>query len=97
MYDGRRGPIKSLMRRLDVERYDHHAPLDPQPLSTTRAVLPLKQHAGAPAIAKVAAGQAVAAGQVLAEPAPDALGAILHAPFAATVEAVTSHAIILRA
>ena len=39
---------------------------------------------------------AVAAGQVIAEPAPNALGAILHAPFAATVEAVTDHSIILR-
>jgi len=58
--------------------------------------MPLKQHAGAPAIAKVSVGQAVAAGQVLAEPAPDALGAILHAPFAATVEAVTGQAIILK-
>jgi Na+-translocating ferredoxin:NAD+ oxidoreductase RnfC subunit len=95
MHDGRRVPIKSLVRRLGLEGYDHPAPLRAGVLSTNRAVLPLKQHAGPPALAKVAAGQTVAAGQVLAEPAPDALGAILHAPFTATVEAVTGHAIIL--
>jgi Na+-translocating ferredoxin:NAD+ oxidoreductase RnfC subunit len=94
---GRRVPIKSLMRRLSIDAYDHPAPLREAVLTTERAVMPLKQHAGAPAIAKVSVGQAVAAGQVLAEPAPDALGAILHAPFAATVEAVSGQAIILRA
>jgi Na+-translocating ferredoxin:NAD+ oxidoreductase RnfC subunit len=95
MHDGRRVPIKSLVRRLGLEGYEHPAPLRTGVLSTSRAVLPLKQHAGPPALAKVVAGETVAAGQVLAEPAPDALGAILHAPFAATVEAVTGHAIIL--
>ncbi len=97
MHDGRRVPIKSLMRRLDVERYDHPAPFNPQPLSTSRAVLPLKQHAGAPATPKVTPGSKVTAGQVVAEPAPDALGAILHAPFAATVESVTDQSIVLTA
>ncbi|MEI6675461.1 MAG: 4Fe-4S dicluster domain-containing protein [Verrucomicrobiota bacterium] len=94
---GRRTPIKSLMRRLGIDRYDHPAPLREGVLTTERAVLPLKQHAGAPALAMVEVGQTVASGQVLAEPAPNALGAILHAPFAATVEAVTDYAIILRA
>ena len=97
MLDGRRVPIKSLMRRLAIDGYDHPAPLRAGVLTTSRAVLPLKQHAGPPALPKVTAGQAVAAGQVLAEPAPDALGAILHAPFAATVEAVTGNSIILLA
>ena len=96
MHDGRRVPVKSLMKRLGIDGYDHPAPLHEGVLTTTRAVLPLKQHAGAPALAQVTAGQTVAAGQVIAEPAPNALGAILHAPFAATVEAVTDHSIILR-
>ena len=96
MHDGRRVPVKSLMKRLGIDSYDHPAPLQEGVLTTNRAVLPLKQHAGAPALAKVAEGQSVAAGQIIAEPAPDALGAIIHAPFAATVEAVTGNAIILR-
>jgi Na+-translocating ferredoxin:NAD+ oxidoreductase RnfC subunit len=86
MLDGRRVPINS---------YDSPAPLHPVPLSTTRAVMPLKQHAGAPAIAKVRPGQVLCAGEVIAEPAPDVMGAVLHAPFASRVEAVESSRIIL--
>ncbi|MCF7732796.1 MAG: SLBB domain-containing protein [Akkermansiaceae bacterium] len=97
MVDGRRVPIKSLMRRLDIDGYDSPAPLAAEALTTTRAVLPLKQHAGAPAIARVKPGQTLAMGEVIAEPAADALGAILHAPFAATVEAVEATRIILTA
>lgn len=97
MHDGRRVPIKNLMRRLEIDAYDHHAPLAAAPLSTTRAVLPLKQHAGAPAIASVKPGQRVAAGEVLAAPAPDSLGALIHAPFAASVQSVEATRIILTA
>jgi Na+-translocating ferredoxin:NAD+ oxidoreductase RnfC subunit len=97
MADGRRVPIKSLMRRLDIDQYDSPAPLRSIPLTTGRAVLPLKQHAGAPAIARVEVGQSVAMGEAIAEPAPDALGAVLHAPFAATVAAVETTRIILTA
>ncbi len=97
MADGRRVPIKSLMKRLDIDQYDSPAPLRLEPLTTRHAVLPLKQHAGAPAIAKVQVGQRVALGEVIAEPAPDALGAILHAPFAATVTAVEAAQIQLTA
>ncbi len=97
MHDGRRVPIKSLMRRLDIDIYDSPAPLAAQPLTTKRAVMPLKQHAGAPAIARVKPGQALAAGEIIAEPAPDAMGANLHAPFASKVEAVEATRIILTA
>jgi len=97
MLDGRRVPIKSLMRRLDIDRYDSPAPLAPKALTTTRAVMPLKQHAGPPAIAKVKPEQTLTMGEIIAEPAPDALGAILHAPFASRVEAVEASRIILTA
>ena len=97
MHDGRRVPIKSLMSRLAISEYDHPAPLVPEPLTTTRAVLPLKQHAGPPAIASVTTGQRVAAGEPVAAPAPDALGAVLHAPFAATVESVAADRLVLTA
>lgn len=95
MHDGRRVPIKSLIKRLDVEAYDHAAPLAEVSLTTLRAVMPLKQHAGAPAIASVQVGQSVAMGEVIAEPAANALGAVLHAPFASVVEVVDSTRIIL--
>ena len=85
------------MKRLDIDVYDNAAPLQSVELTTPRAVMPLKQHAGAPAIAKVKPGQTLAMGEVIAEPAPDAMGAVLHAPFACTVAAVESSRIILNA
>ena len=95
MHDGRRVPIRRLMRRLDVERYDHPAPFAEVSLTPDRVRLPLRQHAGAPAQPAVAAGESVAEGQAVARPAPEALGAVIHAPFAARVEAVESDSLIL--
>jgi len=43
----------------------------------------------------VKTGDRVAAGQVIGEPAPNALGAILHAPMAGTVREANDKHIIL--
>jgi Na+-translocating ferredoxin:NAD+ oxidoreductase RnfC subunit len=60
-----------------------------------RLVLPLKQSAGTPCLAKVKPGDRVRAGQVIGEPAPNALGAVLHAPLAGLVREVNPQHIIL--
>jgi Na+-translocating ferredoxin:NAD+ oxidoreductase RnfC subunit len=95
MREGRRVPIKSLMRKLQLQDYDHPAPLRTTPLQPDRVTLRLKQSAGVPAKAVVAAGDRVTAGQLIAEPPANALGALLHAPFAARVESVTATQITL--
>ncbi len=95
MRDGRHVPIKSLMRRLHVEEYDSQAPLRAGVVETDRVVLPLKQSAGAPTIAMVKAGDTVKAGQPISEPAPNALGAIIHSPFAGKVTAVSPASITI--
>jgi len=87
--DGRRTPIQSLMRKLSVEEYDHHAPLESRPLNLRRLVLPLKQGAGVPNSPLVKAGDRVTAGQALGEIPAGQLGSIIHAPVAALVESVT--------
>jgi len=89
MREGRRVPIKVLLRRLDFQAYDFPAPLRAEPLAPTRVVLRLKQSSGAASQPLVRPGERVSAGQPVAEPAPNALGARLHAPFAAVVDAVT--------
>ena len=63
--------------------------------SPNRLVLPLKQSAGTPCLAKVAAGDRVNAGQIIGEPAPNALGAILHAPISGRVCEVNDKHIVL--
>lgn len=95
MADGRRVPIKSLTRKLHVQDYDWPAPLVASTPASARLMLPLKQSAGTPCLPKVKAGDRVAAGQVIGEPAPNALGALLHAPVAARVAEVNAQQIIL--
>jgi Na+-translocating ferredoxin:NAD+ oxidoreductase RnfC subunit len=93
--DGRRVPIKVLMRRLHIEVYDHPAPLHAATLAPARLVLPLKQSAGVAARPIVEAGARVTAGQPLAAIPADSLGAALHAPADATVSDVTAQHLIL--
>jgi len=95
MRDGRHVPIKSLMRKLHVETYDSPAPLRDGVLDTQKAVLPLKQSAGAPTVPIVRVGDMVEAGQAISEPAPNALGAFIHAPFKARVSSIESDRITL--
>jgi len=87
--EGRRVPIKTLLRRLDLYPYDSPAPLRAEPLAPAHVVLRLKQSAGAAASPLVRPGEQVRTAQPVAEPPAGALGAWLHAPFAAVVEAVT--------
>ncbi len=96
MHDGRRVPIKTLMKKLHVQQYDHPAPLLLDEIKPRQLVLPLKQSAGSPCKPLVKVGDRVTAGQVIAEPPANALGAFLHTPLAATVEAVTEARIVLR-
>ncbi len=95
MADGRRVPIKTLTKKLHVQDYDVPAPLSKNIISPKRLVLPLKQSAGTPCLPKVNGGDRVAAGQIIAEPAANALGAILHAPFDGIVREVNAQQIIL--
>ena len=95
MHDGRRVPINTLTRKLHVQEYDRAAPFAKDAIEPARLVLPLKQSAGTACLPKVRAGERVSAGQIIGEPAPNALGANLHAPLAATVWEVTGQQIVL--
>jgi Na+-translocating ferredoxin:NAD+ oxidoreductase RnfC subunit len=95
MRDGRHVPIKTLTKKLHVQQYDLPAPLWTGRLEPRRLVLPLKQSAGSACQPKVKTGERVSAGQVIGEPAPNALGAVLHAPLAGTVQEVTEQSIVL--
>jgi Na+-translocating ferredoxin:NAD+ oxidoreductase RnfC subunit len=96
MGDGRRVPIKTLTKKLHVQDYDLPAPFAPQPLTPSRLVLPLKQSAGTACLPKVKVGDRVNAGQIIGEPAPNALGAILHAPLTGRVQVANDQQIILQ-
>ncbi len=95
MADGRHVPIKTLAKKLHVLEYDVPAPRLKKEISPRRLILPLKQSAGTACLPKVKPGDKVNSGQVIGEPAPQALGAILHAPLAGIVREVNAQQIIL--
>jgi Na+-translocating ferredoxin:NAD+ oxidoreductase RnfC subunit len=93
--DGRRVPIKSLMRKLSISEYDHPAHWTARTVEPSRVVLPLKQSAGVANTPVVRVGDRVRAGQALGAIPDKALGAIIHAPFDASVAEVTAQQIVL--
>jgi Na+-translocating ferredoxin:NAD+ oxidoreductase RnfC subunit len=95
MREGRQVPIKSLTRKLNVQQYDLPAPLWSGSIRPSRLVIPLKQSAGASCQPKVKAGDRVAAGQLIGEPAPNELGANLHAPVDGKIREVTEQMVLL--
>jgi Na+-translocating ferredoxin:NAD+ oxidoreductase RnfC subunit len=95
MREGRRLPIKSLMKKLNIDHYDHPAPWQSTELTPSRVVLFLKQGAGSACQPMVRPGERVGAGQPLGVVPDKALGAMIHAPFAGTVGEVTSGQITL--
>ncbi|MFT3782636.1 MAG: 4Fe-4S dicluster domain-containing protein [Nibricoccus sp.] len=95
MRDGRRVPIKSLMKKLAIAQYDDPAHWQAKEFSAKKLVLPLKQSAGAPSVSIVKAGDRVVAGQQLTEIAEKALGARIHAPVAGMIAEVSAQQIVL--
>jgi hypothetical protein len=96
MRDGRRVPIKTLMKRLRVTEYDHSAPMQTLAFTPQRVVLPLKQGAGTANSPVVRTGDQIAAGQPIGEIPGNALGAIVHAPFAGRVKSVGASVVVER-
>jgi Na+-translocating ferredoxin:NAD+ oxidoreductase RnfC subunit len=90
----RRTPMRRLMTRLGLNEFENVGPLSSQAFHPRRVVLPLKQHAGAAAIAAVKAGDRVSVGDLIAAPAPQAFGARIHASVAGTVREVGDAVII---
>ena len=88
--------MKRLIAKLGLSDFNNVGPLEERALAPARVVLPLKQHAGAPAVPVVKVGARVYEGDVVAAPAPKALGARLHASIAGTVRAV-AEAIVIEA
>ncbi len=74
----RKAPMKRLMARLGLSRYDVDAPLDETAVPVRRVKIMLRQHIGAPAVAVVKAGDRVKAGELIAAPGKG-LSVAIHA------------------
>jgi Na+-translocating ferredoxin:NAD+ oxidoreductase RnfC subunit len=89
-------PIKTLMKKLHIQQYDHPAHWERLDFNPARVVLPLKQNAGAANLPLVKAGDRVAAGQMLGQIPDKALGAPVHAPFHGRVVSVDTRVVLER-
>jgi len=88
MYPARRIPIQRLMQRLGLQSFRNVGPLEDRALKPKRVVLPLEQHAGAPAAPVVRAGERVKEEQLIAAPPEGKLGANIHASISGRVSKV---------
>lgn len=89
-------PLSRLRSRLGLDKYNRSAPILEDPVPVETLFIPLSQHIGAPAVAAVAAGDTVHAGDVIARAAEDALSVPIHAPVDGTVTAVDEKQITVK-
>ena len=79
MAEFRRVPMRRLIARLGLGEFNNTGPLVEHTFAPRSVKLPLKQHAGAPAVPVVKCGDHVRVGDLLAAPEAGKLGARIHA------------------
>jgi Na+-translocating ferredoxin:NAD+ oxidoreductase RnfC subunit len=85
MKEARRVPMKQLITRLGVGRFEANAAYKKVEIAPSKVVLPFKQHTGNDALPVVSVGEMVKRGQTVAKPEAGALGAALHASIAGRI------------
>lgn len=93
--DGRKVPIKKLVRRIGLKEYDVPAPLTDSSFMPVEADFPLRQHIGAPSSPVVKEGAFVKAGELIADIPKDSLGARIHSSVDGRVKKIASDRIFI--
>jgi len=87
--EGRRVPLKQLMKRIDVLKYDAHTPFVKKSPDVSQVKIMLKQHIGAAAKPVVKLGDSVVEGTLIADVEEGILGAKIHASISGRVTHVS--------
>jgi len=95
MKDERRVPMKQLMNRLGIAKYDAKAEYVALEANPSRVRIPVKQHVGEKAVPIVSKGQRVEKAQLIAKINEDKLGANVHASMSGRVQEVNQDMIII--
>ncbi|MBN2411813.1 4Fe-4S dicluster domain-containing protein [candidate division KSB1 bacterium] len=95
MHDHRRLPLKQLMNRLGVTKYEAHAGYSETRPEPDKVFIPLNQNVGAPAEAVVNKGDVVKKGQLVGRIPADKLGANVHASIDGRIADVTDTMIMI--
>jgi Na+-translocating ferredoxin:NAD+ oxidoreductase RnfC subunit len=96
MAEFRRVPMRRLIAKLGLGEFQNEGPLTEHNFDPRKVTLPLKQHAGAPAVAVVKCGDHVRAGDLIAAPEAGKLGARIHSSIDGRVS-VGADAIVIEA
>ncbi len=91
----KRVPTERLIQRLGIKEYDVPAPIDLTERDMDTVTIPLRMHIGAPSVPKVAKGDRVSRGDLIAEIPEGKLGANIHASITGTVSSVTENEIVI--
>jgi Na+-translocating ferredoxin:NAD+ oxidoreductase RnfC subunit len=94
MYEGRRTPLKQLMKRLDLSDFDHASEFCTKERQPKRVEIPLVQHIGAPAQPLVKTGDIVRKGDCIGGIPEGKLGARVHASIDGVVRSVNGSIVI---
>lgn len=92
----RKVPVKRILSRLDLLKYDVFAPLKEEELEVKEVRIPLLQHIGAPAVPVIKVGDTVKKGDLIGEIPEGKLGARVHASIDGKVTEVNNYIKIVR-
>jgi len=95
MIEYRKIPVKRLVERLGLKKYDLSAPLMSCDYNLKKAVIPLKQHIGGPAKPIVEKGMIVNEGTLIGEMEDGKLGASIHASISGMISDVSNDSITI--
>jgi len=95
-FDTRKVPLRRLMERLEVMKYDTHPAFFPDGIKVRQVKIPLNQHLGESALPVVAEGDRVQKGDLVGEIPEGALGARVHASIDGTVSAVDDKQVVIQ-
>ena len=87
--EGRRVPLKQLMKRIDVTKYDVNTPFNKKSPEPSQVKILLKQHTGVPAKPVVKVGDNVEVGDLIGGIEEGKLGAKIHASISGKVTHVS--------
>lgn len=97
LYKYRKIPVKRLIERLELKKYDVPAPLSDYKYDFDKVEMFLKQHVGAPASPIVEKGMTVDKGTMIARIEDGKLGANIHASIAGTIMEISEDKITIEA
>jgi len=93
--EGRRVPLKQLLKRLKLEDFDVEAPYNSENLVVKKVKIPLSQHIGKLATPIVSKNETVRAGNIIASMQEGELGANIHSSIGGTIKEVTEEYILI--